>query len=165
MLRFLPALAWMLMIFLFSAKPAPESTAESVGVSEILISAVERFVDIDPAWHAELVLKLEPYVRKAAHMTEYAVLFLLLTGPVKALSGNPGRSAAFAAAACIFYAAGDELHQRFVPGRAGKLTDVCIDAAGVLIAAFLYLLLTLPGKRPKKKEAGNPEAVSKDTAS
>ena len=61
-------------------------------------------------------------LRKCAHMTEYAILAVLL---LRAL----GREApAFAAA--VAYACTDELHQHFVQGRHASPIDVGIDAVG-----------------------------------
>jgi len=39
---------------------------------------------------------------------------------------------------CLFYAASDEIHQLFVPGRGAKATDVLIDGIGALIGIGLY---------------------------
>jgi VanZ family protein len=64
-------------------------------------------------------------LRKAAHLTEYAILGLLL---FRAL----GRELpAFAAG--VGYAITDEIHQLFVRGRHGSPLDVAVDAAGVLV--------------------------------
>ncbi len=41
---------------------------------------------------------------------------------------------------CILYAASDELHQYFVPGRACRLFDVGVDTAGILFGTFLFWL-------------------------
>jgi VanZ family protein len=72
------------------------------------------------------------FLRKLAHMAEYALLWLLW---LRAL----GRDHALAAAAItLAYAATDELHQSFVEGRNGTPVDVLIDAAGVAVAAALY---------------------------
>ncbi len=68
-------------------------------------------------------------LRKAAHMAEYAVLYLLTRRALEA-RGASLTAAAFA----LFYAMSDEYHQSFVPGRAGLWSDVGIDAAGVLLA-------------------------------
>jgi VanZ family protein len=68
-------------------------------------------------------------LRKAAHAAEFAVLGFLL---VRAL----GRELA-ALAAGIAYAASDELHQSFVPGRQGTVLDFLIDAVGVAVGVFL----------------------------
>lgn len=37
----------------------------------------------------------------------------------------------------VLYAAADEFHQRFVPGRSGQLRDVCIDGAGALLGVLM----------------------------
>ena len=49
------------------------------------------------------------------------------------------QKALLASALCMLYAAGDEFHQYFVPGRAAQLSDVAIDAMGFLpcVAAVL----------------------------
>jgi VanZ family protein len=68
-------------------------------------------------------------LRKIAHFCEYAILGALL---LRAL----GREAP-AVAAGVAYAATDELHQHFVPGRHAAFRDVAIDAAGVLTGVLL----------------------------
>src|SRR3989344_2654413 len=40
---------------------------------------------------------------------------------------------------CVVYAALDELHQYFVPGRYPSTSDVLMDSAGILAAAVIYL--------------------------
>jgi uncharacterized membrane protein YozB (DUF420 family) len=77
------------------------------------------------------------YLRKAAHMTEFGLLFLLWR---RAL----GERALPAALIAIAYAATDEYHQTFVTGRHGAPVDVLIDATGVALA---YLLLGRLGGR------------------
>ncbi len=68
-------------------------------------------------------------LRKGAHVVEYGVFGVLLA---RALPELP----AFVAG--VAYAATDELHQRFVPGRHGSLLDVALDSAAVL-AGILVL--------------------------
>lgn len=68
-------------------------------------------------------------LRKIAHAAEYAVLALLLLRAVE----RKGPAAAVA----IAYAASDEIHQAFVPGRQAALRDVFIDAAGVLLGIYV----------------------------
>jgi len=41
----------------------------------------------------------------------------------------------------VFYAASDEIHQLFVPGRFCSFSDFLIDCAGILLAALLYYVL------------------------
>jgi VanZ family protein len=72
-------------------------------------------------------------LRKAAHVAEYAILGALL---YRAL----GREA-LALAAGIAYAATDEFHQRFVPGRHSSPVDVAIDAVGLALGMLVWLRL------------------------
>jgi len=68
-------------------------------------------------------------LRKVAHVTEYAVLGLLLA---RALPELP----AVAWSLGVAYAVTDEIHQTFVEGRHGAPLDVAIDAAGVLVGVL-----------------------------
>jgi VanZ family protein len=66
---------------------------------------------------------------KAVHLLEFAVLgFLLLWAT---------RREGVALVLGIAYAASDELHQRFVPGRHGSVSDVVIDTLGVALGIYL----------------------------
>ena len=69
-------------------------------------------------------------LRKIAHAGEFAVLGALL---LRAL-----REDVPALALGIAYAATDELHQHFVPGRVGSPLDVVIDAVGVAIGVTAW---------------------------
>jgi VanZ family protein len=66
---------------------------------------------------------------KGAHLTEYAVLGFLLVWAT--------RREGAALLLGIAYAASDEVHQHFVPGRHGSALDVVIDTVG--LAAGIYL--------------------------
>jgi VanZ family protein len=68
-------------------------------------------------------------LRKGAHVTEYAILGLLLLRAV-------GREVpAFLIG--VAYAITDEVHQRFVQGRHASPIDVAIDSAGILLGILL----------------------------
>ena len=72
-------------------------------------------------------------LRKAAHVTEYAVLGALL---LRAL-----RSELPALALGIAYAATDELHQHFVRGRHPSPFDLAFDACGLAVGLLLVLVV------------------------
>ena len=59
------------------------------------------------------------------------------------------RQGALAALLCAGWAAADELHQYFVPGRAMLAGDVAVDALGFLPGIFVVLLLTWLWRRRK----------------
>jgi VanZ family protein len=69
-------------------------------------------------------------LRKAAHVTEYAILGVLLLRAVE--------TPAVALALGVAYAVTDEVHQHFVDGRNGSPVDVALDAVGVIVGAALY---------------------------
>lgn len=86
--------------------------------------------------------KIEYPVRKGAHLTEYAVLGMLLLGSWNFSDISKKRASIFSWVVGTLYAATDEIHQLFVPGRSGQLTDVMIDSLGVLmgIAVLAFLM-------------------------
>jgi VanZ family protein len=123
----LPLLLWMVVIFSASA-----DTQSTVHTSRIL-GPILRWLwpDISP----ENVENVRWLVRKAAHLTEYAILAWLwwraLRMPVRRDSRPwSWRVAAVALLAVVLYAATDEFHQRFVANRTGSVRDVCIDTLG-----------------------------------
>lgn len=69
-------------------------------------------------------------LRKLAHTAEFAILGALL---VRA-TGRAGLAFGLG----VLYAVGDEVHQTFVPGRAGAPLDVAIDAIGVAVGIVLW---------------------------
>ncbi len=88
-------------------------------------------------------------LRKAAHITEYALLFVLLR---RAVAGtfvrlNPLSVYSASILFSIIYACSDEYHQSFVATRGPSFSDVLIDSAGVLLAFALYLYWNGRSKR------------------
>jgi VanZ family protein len=69
-------------------------------------------------------------LRKIAHAAEYAVLGALLFRAI----GRTGLAFGLG----VLYAASDEIHQSFVPGRLGSPLDVVIDGAGVAVGIALW---------------------------
>ena len=69
-------------------------------------------------------------LRKIAHAGEFALLGALLA---RAL-----RDDRLALAAGVAYAASDELHQHFVPGRVGSPLYVAIDSVGVALGILAW---------------------------
>lgn len=70
-------------------------------------------------------------LRKLAHVLEYVILYLLA-----ARAWPPKRAWLF----CVLYAISDEIHQTYVPGRAGRASDVVIDGMAAALAAVAPLL-------------------------
>jgi VanZ family protein len=68
-------------------------------------------------------------LRKCAHLAEYAIL----GGLIFRASRSPAAAVLLASA----YAATDEFHQAFVPGRHGSPVDWLVDTAGVVSGVMI----------------------------
>lgn len=94
----------------------------------------------------ETISRIQLVIRKGGHLTEYAVLGLFFWNawrkPVPK-DPRPWRwsEAAIALAFSAAYAATDEFHQSFVPGRQGQATDVLIDATGAALGLILFWII------------------------
>ncbi len=153
--RWALVLAWVVVISLFSAQTGEESGRLSGGITQWFVE------QITPNWHTlsevareELLSTWRFVIRKGAHMTEFAVLGMLL---FNAWSGVHTRSlrrrATLAAAGCFLVAVLDETHQAFVPARGPSLRDVFIDFTGALLGILLlWLLIVILKKRAARKE-------------
>lgn len=130
--------AWMTMIFLFSARSgdlsAEDSAHAGMMVGRIFVPGFEQWSEQEKLEFAE---KIDHPVRKTAHASEYAVLALLAAGAVigKKTTLRAGILVPLAVAAA--YAATDEIHQLFVDGRSGQISDVLLDSAGALTGLLL----------------------------
>lgn len=91
-------------------------------------------------------LNQDRLIRKMAHVAEFAVLTLIAFRTAVLFTQTKlrkNKKRAILIATFLFalvYALSDELHQRFVPHREGKLMDVAIDAIGILGALFIIHL-------------------------
>ncbi|MBP3656224.1 MAG: VanZ family protein [Clostridia bacterium] len=121
---------WMLLIFAMSAAPGEVSSGQSGLLIRLLAGAVRAVTGYTP--DAPALAAAELLLRKGAHMAEYGVLMLLCMNAFR-VSGSH-RPGLHALLLCAAYAAGDELHQAFVPGRGPSPIDVLIDTAGAAAA-------------------------------
>ncbi|MDE7435897.1 MAG: VanZ family protein [Lachnospiraceae bacterium] len=143
--------AWMAVIFWFSAQPAEASGEISGTITYRLVSTTGQILhmELSESQVLEYTEKLEHPIRKAAHMTEYAILGLLSVFFCRTFSNRMRRIYPIAFLMAFCYACTDEFHQLFVPGRAGRFTDVCIDTAGACIALILLYLMEKRRKAQK----------------
>lgn len=134
----LPAIVWIVVIFVASTDlMSAQHTSRFIG------PFLRWFV---PDITAENIAAVQLVVRKAAHVTEYAILAALLLRALRGTRPAPrGRDAALAAAVAVTCAAADEYHQSFVATRTGSPVDVTIDAIGAVIGTTLcWWLMSRP---------------------
>lgn len=161
----LPMLLLMAVIFSFSAKTAVESSKSSNVFVEVLMDERLPWVEqAGPNGQEALRETLSFLVRKCAHMTEYAALAVLALYWLFSFDLSYRLRCGIAAAICAAYAAGDEFHQRFVPGRSGELRDVLVDTAGALLGLLFVTLLLGIIKKCTRKAKEKPEGIAKKEA-
>ena len=138
---------WCGFIFFMSARVAQDSDALSLGVAGYLLNLVTPgFGDLSPEEQFALAESINHPVRKLAHFSEYLILGMLAFNVLRqhTIKINAAENAApklmvplLSWGFCIIYAAGDEFHQLFVPGRACLIGDVFVDSAGALLGILL----------------------------
>ncbi len=134
---------WMIIIFAFSAQPAPQSSQISGSVGLRIAEWQNNFFRLNKN-KAELYEQAESmqlFIRKGAHMGEYALLAFLLCLHLSCYPINGRKLALPVIGITAGYAATDEFHQLFVPGRAGRFSDVCIDSLGGILGLLFWLIL------------------------
>lgn len=100
-----------------------------------IIGPLLRF--FSPNVSDETIHDVQVLVRKAGHMTGYAVLSALVWRARQRsffLNKWNWPAAGFTEGVCIAYAISDEFHQSFVPSRMASAWDVLIDATGAALA-------------------------------
>ena len=129
-----PPIIWMSMIFWFSTDMFSGDNTGS------LLWKVVSF--IYPGVTPELFDSIHFCVRKAGHLTEYAVLALLLFRAFRSGSQERWRPRwALSSLLVVFlYALLDEYHQTFTRHRTGSVYDSLIDTSGAVTALVLLLL-------------------------
>lgn len=154
------AVIWMCVIFSFSAQTKEESGAVSEGFSYRMVSTTGLLfhLHIDEEQIRAIARAIEGFVRKCAHMTEFAILAWLLYGWLCGWEIKRLRKVCLAAALAILYACSDEFHQLFVAGRAGRFSDVLIDSAGIVLGLLFLILMErfaawLRGRRRRRRES------------
>ena len=97
---------------------------------------------INPERSDEAIRSVQLVIRKTAHLSEYAILALLVwrarRQPVRG-DRRPWRhtDAFLSFAVAALFAATDEWHQSFVPSREGKFVDVLIDSTGAVLGLLV----------------------------
>lgn len=127
-----------LFIFSNSLQTGPVSGARSVAAMEALQTA-GIFL---PEW----------LLRKAGHLAEFALYGFLLCAAMRSCGTNRRRAVWGALALSAATGAADEILQLFIPGRSGRLTDVCIDTFGAglgILCCCLILHFLFDAKTPQ----------------
>src|SRR5438067_10596642 len=132
----MPAIVWMALIFLGST-----DMLSAEHTSRFLVPFLRW---LDPQISFAALNAIQFGIRKLAHLTEYAILAMLLWRALRSgarwqmkmsiLRLRSGQVLFLTVLlACGLFAAIDEFHQSFVPSRTASPTDVMIDICGALV--------------------------------
>lgn len=122
---------WMVVIFLFSNQDSTISKQQS--------GTIVDFIESLGSSLGEDVLTF--LTRKAAHILVYLVLGVLVYNLVRTYELSRRRTVLISICVALGYAAFDEIHQLFIPGRSGELRDVLIDTTAASIGVGVYALI------------------------
>ena len=142
-------LAWMSLIFVGSS-----DSQSAVHSSRFVGPLLQWLFPHMSEAHKDLIHHL---IRKCGHLSEYAVLAIVLWRAVrKPIRRDPRpwnwREARIAVGIVFLYAATDEFHQIFVPTRTALVSDVFIDTSGAIAGMiFLWLLEKIFRWWPKRE--------------
>lgn len=154
-LIWLPAIVMAMIIFGFSKQDGEESSGLSYKAADIILTVCDKagIIDCNENNRESMIEAVQFPIRKAAHMTEYAILGWIAFAFLGSC-GIQGKMHYIAVLGFNFcYASTDEFHQLFIPGRSGQFTDVCIDTAGAAIGLLLLAILLKIGRRHCAKSA------------
>ena len=129
---------WMGFIFSMSCENAEESSNTSGQTIKVVLSTVPEFEKQPEEVKKNIIEELQFIVRKSAHFIGYMILGILASGLIL-YYGNINKKYLLAFLICVIYAISDEIHQLFVPGRAGQVRDVLIDSAGSLLGIIIVM--------------------------
>lgn len=130
LLYWLPSILWMALIFFFSHQPGTQSSELSGGLTDIIATWLP--------FPIENLHSLETFIRKNAHFFAYFILGILLLFAIRQGSKLTRQKLMAAWILATVYAASDEYHQLYIPGRSGEVRDVLIDSAGAATGLILY---------------------------
>lgn len=136
----------MVIIFCFSAQEGEESLEISNAFLLWILHQIGNWIS------KGLEIWLTRWIRKVAHFSIYLLLGYCSTGTFYTQKKERfrGRYTLYGIAGlvtAVCYAASDEFHQLFIPGRSGQVTDVMLDSAGALTGVILCLFSMALGRK------------------
>ena len=144
--RWWPALAWALVISAMST-----SVFGSNNTGHFIVPFLHWLM---PSASPQRLEFLHHIIRKCAHLSEYFILSLLIFRGIRA--GQKDWHLRWALTTVLIvagYAAFDEFHQSFVPGRTAAVSDALIDISGGIAAQLIASLVALwGGVRKQRRE-------------
>ena len=134
-------LATFAIIFKFSSQIAEESDDISNGVLRKIIDVFPYTKELSEEIKIKMVEHGNPIIRKLAHFSIYALVGVWIMAFMSTFDIRLYKKWIISMLVGVLYAASDEFHQSFVPGRGPSIVDVGIDSLGVLTGILAVLII------------------------
>lgn len=128
-------------IFKFSSQIAEESDDISNGVLRKIIDVFPYTKELSEEIKIKMVEHGNPIIRKLAHFFIYALVGVWIMAFMSTFDIRLYKKWIISMLVGVLYAASDEFHQSFVPGRGPSIVDVGIDSLGVLTGILAVLII------------------------
>ena len=137
------SLALMIYIFVMSGQTANVSSQSSGRIIKTIAKIVVEDFESKPIdYQLYFISSLQFFVRKAAHFVLYFSLGFSVCGCTLTFDDKTKRfNCLVAFAISLAYAISDEIHQLFIEGRSGQISDVLLDASGIFCGILLINLV------------------------
>ena len=145
--------AWLLVLLCVALIWTLSGESYSAASTSRYLTPFLRWLYPEISWRA--ILRVHLFVRKSAHLTEYAVLAVLVFRALRlSLDVSTPRLIGLALALVVAVAAVDELRQSVLAARTGSLVDVAINftggALGVGLIVAFHRWLGIRAPAPEK---------------
>lgn len=144
-------LVWAGIIFYLSSQPAGASNHLSIGLLRLIVKSLGKAISLE----IETLAIVNHLLRKSAHFFVYLVFGGLVVNGLRAGGITGKKGLATALGICVLYAVFDEIHQLFVPGRGGQLSDVVLDSIGAIAGIGIFGFLFRRRNNPGDKNTGS----------
>jgi VanZ family protein len=153
--NWLPVLIWLGVIFLGST-----DLMSAEHTSRFIVPFLRW---LKPNISPDTLASIHFIFRKCAHVSEYAVLALLLLRGATFMTNLKWSMSILCVSvwvACVFVAATDEFHQTFIRSRGASARDIMIDSAGAIVGLLIGAIFGIGRARSTRLEKTNAKAVN-----
>lgn len=132
----------MLIIFNFSSENSEVSSSTSGNVGRWLLKTFYNgFEKLSSIEQSQIVESIQFYIRKTAHFSIYALLGACTHfGTLANKKISHQKNVFISLLICLVYASSDEIHQLFISGRSGQVSDVLLDFTGSIFGTIIFLI-------------------------
>lgn len=137
-------------IFRFSNQDGEKSGNISRKITNIVTKNIESVQTLEQKEKEKVMKRIENMIRKTAHFLIYTVVGLLLMGIMSRYKIENKKKVIISLIIGVIYASLDEIHQAFIPERTARVTDVIIDALGLILGILCIIAIEKQIKKVKE---------------